>query len=289
MLVNPVKARMEAGEPALGITVRMGRSADIARIAKTTGHDFIFMDTQHSIFTVETLIHIAQAALALEIACLVRVRGIDDPDVSVLLDNGVAGIVYPDVNTPEQARRAVEVCKFPPVGKRSVVGGYPHFDYRSVPLRESVPQLNAFCLLVLMIETREGLENAEAIASVPGVDVLHVGSNDLLANMGKPGQFDDPEIVAAQDRVIAAARANRIYAGCGGNRDVARQAEAVRRGALFLTTQTDIGFLSAAAGQWTRGVREALRPAGETMSGNTGVGVDTDRQHGHGGERAAVP
>lgn len=258
MLVNPVKARLAAGEPALGMTVRLGRSADIARIAKSTGHDFIFIDTQHSIFGVETLVHIAQACLGLGIACLVRVRGIDDPDVSVLLDNGVTGIVYPDIATAAQARRAVEVCKFPPIGQRSVVGGYPHFDYRAVPLSEAVPQLNAVSLVVLMIETVEGLENVEAIAAVPGVDVLHVGSNDLLANMGKPGRFDDPDIVAAQDRVIAAAQANGIFAGCGGNRDVARQVEAVRRGALFLTTQTDIGFLSAAAGHWTRGVRTAL-------------------------------
>jgi 2-keto-3-deoxy-L-rhamnonate aldolase RhmA len=104
----------------------------------------------------------------------------------------------------------------------------------------------------------EGVNNVEAIAAVEGVDVLHLGSNDLLANMGKPGQFDDPEIVAAQDRVIAAARAHGKFAGCGGNRDVARQLAAIRRGARFVTTQTDVGFLAAAAGAWTREVRAAL-------------------------------
>ena len=257
-LVNPVRARMEKGEPALGMTVRMGRSADIARVAKASGHDFIFIDTQHSVFGIETIVHIAHTALAIGVAPLVRVRGIDDPDVSLLLDNGVTGIVYPDVNTADQARRAVAVCKFPPVGRRSVVGGYPHFDYRPVPLTESVPQLNAVCLVVCMIETQEGLANVDEIAAVPGLDVLHVGSNDLLADMGKPGQFDDPAIIEAQDRVIAAARRHGLFAGCGGNRDVARQAAAARRGALFLTTQTDIGFLLAAAGAWTRGVRTAL-------------------------------
>ena len=258
MLVNPVKARMADGQPAMGMTVRLGRSADIARIAKASGHDFIFMDTQHSAYGVETLVHIAQTALAIGVACLVRVRGIDDPDVAVLLDNGVTGIVYPDIADAKQARRAVEVCKFAPIGRRSVAGGYPHFDYRAMPLTESIAQLNAVCLLVLMIETTEGLNNVEEIAAVPGVDVLHVGSTDLLADMGKPGQFDDPAIVAAQDRVILAAQNNGIFAGCGGNRDVKRQAEAVRRGALFVTTQTDIGFLSAAAGHWTRGIRAAL-------------------------------
>jgi staphyloferrin B biosynthesis citrate synthase len=263
-LTNPVKERMRAGDVSLGMAVRLGRSAEIARIAKATGHDFIFIDMQHSIFNIESIVHIAQTALAIGIAPLVRVRSIDDPDVSVLLDNGVTGIVYPDVANAAQARRAVEICKFPPVGRRSVTGGYPHFDFRAVPLKESVPQLNEVCLLVCMIETVEGLENAEEIAAVPGVDVQHVGSNDLLVNMGKAGQFDDPAIIAAQDRVIKACKANGIFAGCGGNRDVTRQAEAVRRGAKFLTTQTDIGFLSAAASAWTKGVREALTKAAST-------------------------
>ena len=61
----------------------------------------------------------------------------DDPDVSLLLDNGVTGIIYPDVANAAEARKAVETCKFAPIGKRSVVGGYPHFDYRAVPLTEA--------------------------------------------------------------------------------------------------------------------------------------------------------
>jgi staphyloferrin B biosynthesis citrate synthase len=257
-LTNPVKDKLRAGDIALGITVRIGRSPDIAHIAKATGHDFIFIDGQHSIFNLETIVAIAHTALAIGVTPLVRVRGIDDPDVSLLLDNGVAGIIYPDIATAAQARKAVDICKFPPIGKRSVVGGYPQFHYRAVPLTESVPQLNELCLLVCMIETVEGLNNVEEIAAVPGIDVVHVGSNDLLADMGKPGQFDDPDIVAAQDRVIKAARANGIFAGCGGNRDVARQVQAIKRGAQFVTTQTDIGFLSAAANQWTAAVKKAL-------------------------------
>ena len=212
-LTNPVKDTMKAGGVSLGMTVRLGRSPDIARIAKATGHDFIFIDTQHSIFDLETITAIAHTALAIGVAPLVRVRGIDDPDVSLLLDNGVTGIIYPDVANAAEARKAVDTCKFAPIGKRSVVGGYPHFDYRAVPLTESVPQLNDACLLVCMIETVEGLNNVEAIAAVDGVDVLHVGSNDLLVNMGKPGKFDDPAIVAAQDRVIEAAKAHGKFAG----------------------------------------------------------------------------
>ena len=257
-LRNPVLDRMRAGDVALGMNVRLSRSADVVRVARATGHDFVFIDTQHALFGLETVGHMAQAALALGVAALVRVRGVDDPDISLLLDTGVAGIVVPDVGTAEQARRAVRTCRFPPAGKRSVGGGYPHFDYRGVPVAQATAALDAATLLVLMIETVEGLENVEAIAAVDGVDVLHVGSNDLLVDMGKAGQFDDPAIVAAQDRVIAAAGAHGRFAGCGGNRDVARQAAAIRRGARFVTTQSDTAFMAAAAGAWTAGVRAAL-------------------------------
>ena len=77
--------------------VRLARSGDVARIAKTTGHDFIFIDCQHSLFKLETIGHIASTALSIGVAPLVRVPGIDDPDVSLLFDTGALGIIYPDV------------------------------------------------------------------------------------------------------------------------------------------------------------------------------------------------
>ena len=257
-ITNPVKDRMQAGEVALGMIVRLARSGDVARIAKTTGHDFIFMDGQHSLFSLETIGHIAQTALGCGVAPLVRVRSCDDPDTPVILDNGAIGIVFPDVNTAADARRAVDACKFPPIGKRSVSGAYPIFDFRPVPVGQSSRQLNDITLVVCMIETREGLENVEQIAAVDGVDVLHVGCNDLLTAMGKPGAFGDPEVVAAVERVIAAAAKHGKFAGLGGERDLERQLAFIRKGVRFVTTQTDIGFLMMAAGQRTEQIRRGL-------------------------------
>jgi 2-keto-3-deoxy-L-rhamnonate aldolase RhmA len=257
-LVNPVKEKLAAGGTALGLGVRLSRSAEIARIARATGHDFLFIDVQHSLFNPETIGHIAQAATALGIAPFARVRSVRDPDVQALLDNGVTGIVYPDVNTEAEARAAVAAVRFGPLGRRSVTGGYPYFDFAGVPPAEALPAIDAATLLACMIETREGVANVEAIAAVPGIDVIHVGMNDLLTDMGKPGRYDDPELQAAIDRVLAACRANGVQFGCGGQRDPQAQAAIIRRGARFLTTQTDIGLLSAGAGAWTRGIREAL-------------------------------
>jgi 2-keto-3-deoxy-L-rhamnonate aldolase RhmA len=257
-LKNPAKERMRAGGVALGMIVRLARSGDIARIAKATGHDFIFIDGQHSLFSLETIGHIAQVALGCGVAPLVRVRSVDDPSISLLLDNGATGIIFPDVSTADEARRAVAACRFPPTGKRSVSGGYPNFDFRAVPLAQAVPALEDATLVVCMIETVAGLANVEAIAAVDGVDVVHVGCNDLLTAMGLPGKFGCPEIVAAIERMIAAAKVHGKYAGLGGERDMERQLAFIRKGVRFVTTQTDIGFLMAAAGARTAEIRKGL-------------------------------
>jgi staphyloferrin B biosynthesis citrate synthase len=258
VLLNPVKELLKAGKVALGMNVRLIRSGDIARLAKTTGHDFIFIDAQHSVFNVETIGHIAQVALGIGIAPLVRVRSCDDPDTQVLLDNGVTGIVFPDISTAAEARRAVDRAKYPPIGKRSVGGGYPIFDFRPMSTAQVVPALQENTLVACMIETREGLENVDEIAAVDGVDVIHVGSNDLLTALGKPGAFGCPEHIAALDRVIAAALKHGKVPGVGGDRNLARQAEFIRKGARFITTNSEIAFILAEGTRVTSELRKAI-------------------------------
>jgi len=255
---NPAKDRLLAGEVVLGMNVRIVRSGDIALLAKTTGHDFIFIDMQHSLFTVETVGHIAQVALANGVTPMVRVGSVDDPLTSVLLDNGVTGIVFPDVNDAAEAKRAVDRCRYPPVGRRSVGGGYPMFDYRPTSTADAVPVLDRAVLIACMIETREGLENVEEIAAVGGYDVLHVGSNDLLAALGMPGAFGCPEHLAALDRVLAAAKAHGKIAGVGGDRNLARQVEFIRKGMRFVTTNSEIAFMLAEGTRVTTELRKAL-------------------------------
>src|SRR5215467_10295112 len=255
ILSNPLKDMMKAGKVALGMNVRLARSGDIARIAKSTGHDFIFIDGQHAIFTLEKIAH---TALGCGITPLARVKSVDDQDVQVLLDNGIMGIVYPDVNTAAEARRAVARAKFPPIGRRSAAGAYPMFDYRATPAAQTVSALNESTLVVCMIETPEGVHNVEEIAKVDGVDVIHIGSNDLLTAMGKPGQFGDPEGAKAIDRVISVAVASGKIAGMGGDRYLPRQVEYIKKGARFITTNSEIAFIMAEATRVTTELRRAI-------------------------------
>ncbi len=255
---NPVKELFKQDKIALGMNVRLARSGDIAGIAKTTGHDFIFIDAQHSLYNVETIGHIALAALGVGVAPLVRVRSFDDPQVQVLLDNGVMGIVFPDVSTADQARRAVRGAKYPPIGTRSVGGGYPILNYRPTPVPDAVAALQDNTLVVCMIETQEGLDNIDAICAVEGVDVIHVGSNDLLTAMGKPGSFGSPEHIAALEKVIVACKKHGKIPGVGGDRNLARQVEFIRKGMRFITTNSEIAFMIAEGSRVTGELRKAL-------------------------------
>ncbi|MCC6533604.1 MAG: aldolase [Burkholderiales bacterium] len=257
-LANPVKECFKAGQPALGMLSRLGRTGDIARLAKTTGHDFVMIDMQHALYNIETVGHIAQAALGCGIAPLARVRGCDDQDTAVLLDNGIMGIVFPDVNSAAEAKRAVDRAKYPPIGRRSVAGAVPMFDFRPVAAADSVRALNDNTLVVCMIETPEGLANVDEIAAVAGVDVIHVGSSDLLTAMGTPGAYGTPEHLAALDKVMAAAKKHGKVAGVGGDRNIARQVDFIRKGARFLTTNSDIAFVLAEGTRVTGELRKAL-------------------------------
>jgi staphyloferrin B biosynthesis citrate synthase len=258
--VNPVKQRLMADEIAVGMVLRLARSGDIARIAKSSGHDFLFIDLQHGIYSLETIGHIAQTALGCGVAPLARVRSCRDPDIAVMLDCGIIGIVIPDVNTAEQARIAVQTCKFAPIGRRSLLTGYALFDYKPMPPAETIRILNETTLVVCIIETMEGLANVDEIAAVSGVDIVFLGLTDLLADYGKPGALADPLVMQAVRKVTAAARANGKFSGIGGDNDPRRQAEFIRHGTRFMTMQSDGALLMAAA---TAGARSLRAAAGE--------------------------
>lgn len=252
---NPAKQRLEAGDLALGMILRVSRTGDIARIARTAGYDFLFIDIQHAIYSPETIANIAQVALGCGITAMVRTRSCRDPHIPVLLDNGVTGIVFPDVNTAEDARAGVDAARFAPIGKRSATSGYALFDYGHVSQADTISIMNRNTLVVCMIETVEGIANVEEIAAVEGVDVLLIGLTDLLTSMGKPGALGDPEAMAAIERAAAACKAHGKFFGVGGDGDLKRQAVYIEQGSRFIPTKTDATFLMTAAAATERDLR----------------------------------
>lgn len=255
MTDNAILRRIGRDQVALGLIVRMVRSGEIARLARATDHDFLFIDGQHAAFSRETVAGLIAAALGCGVAPLVRPRRWDDPDASLFLDAGAAGVIVPDLSDAGQARAVVRACRFPPRGARSLPGPLVHDDFRPVPADAAMPRADAATVVVGMIETPEGLANVEEIAAVDGLDVLHVGCVDLLLAMGKPDRHGCPEILDAIAKVAAAARRHGKILGVGGDRDPARRARYIREGVRFMTTETDIGLLLKAAGAAVEQIR----------------------------------
>ena len=244
---NPARERLSKGELALGIGLRQARTVDIAAAMATCGYDWLFIDLEHGTMPLDTAVQIAVAALSAGIAPLVRVPSQDYALATRALDGGALGIVMPHVDTAEEAGVLVDRLKYPPLGHRSVAGGMPQFGFRPVPMAEAITAINAETLVVVMLETPLAIANADAIAAVDGVDVLLIGTNDLVMELGFPGRVDHAEVARAYEQVIAACRKHGKWPGMGGVYAEELMARYIALGMRMILSGNDLGMMMAGA------------------------------------------
>ncbi|MEM0987568.1 MAG: aldolase/citrate lyase family protein [Pseudomonadota bacterium] len=213
---NPLRDMLERDELALGVGLRGSRTVEIARAMKTAGFDWLFIDMEHNTMSLDDACNISVAAQAEGITPLVRVPGTEHHHATRALDGGAMGIVVPHVDDLETAQQMVANVRYPPTGRRSMYGALPQANFGAYPQAELMAALNDALYLVLMIESPEGVVNADKIAALHGVDCLLIGTSDLTAEMGVPGQLDHPDIVAAYETVISACQKHGKHAGMGG-------------------------------------------------------------------------
>ena len=157
-----------------------------------------------------------RAAKLYDVDTIVRVEKGSYSDYVKPFEADATGIMVPHVKTAEEARRIVEMTRFHPVGRRALDGGNPDGRYCQVPIAQYMAHSNSERLLIFQIESPEALENVEAIAAVSGYEMLLFGPGDFSHLVGKPGQMDAPEVVAARKRVGAAAIKHGKYAMAPG-------------------------------------------------------------------------
>ncbi|MBI4381625.1 MAG: aldolase [candidate division NC10 bacterium] len=238
---NHFMEKLRAGQVVSKLTIRISRSIEIAHIAKSCGFDALYVDLQHGLLSIETTSQLCIAALGVGITPLVRVPGTEY--VTRVLDGGAMGVVVLDVRCVADVENAIAQCKFEPVGKRSIGGGLPQLQYREWPQAEMVEVMNEATAVLVQVENTAALDCVEDIAAVPGVDVLMIGTNDLCASLGVPGQFGHNSVRDAYKRVIAAARKHGVYVGVGGISDRKIVAEYVKLGARLVSMGSDISLL----------------------------------------------
>jgi 2-keto-3-deoxy-L-rhamnonate aldolase RhmA len=246
--VNLVRDKLARGELVLCMGLRQARTADIPMIAAQAGFDSIYVDMEHSPVSLQSVSTLCAGALGAGITPIVRPPGHGADWISRVLDGGSQGLLVPHVSNAKEARAIVTAARFPPVGHRSVMGPTPALGYKALPLGETNKTLNNETIVIVMIETPEGVERADEIAAVEGIDALMIGSNDLCTELGIPGELRHPKLRAAYESVAKACRAHRKSLAVGGIRgDLELQTELVRLGARFIIAGNDVSYLAAAA------------------------------------------
>lgn len=225
-----LRDRIGAGKIAAGLVVVHSNGASIARLAASCGFDWLFVDLEHGAAGLDTASQICVAALDAGVTPFVRVPENAPAWIGRALDGGAIGVVVPHIDTPEDARRAVASARYPPAGERSLSGLLPQFGYRALPAADHMRQGDALTVVVGIIETAEAVERIDAIAAVPGLDALQVGTSDLSVSLGVAGELDHPKVQDAVRRTIEACRRHgklpvlggayredwlRLYAGMG--------------------------------------------------------------------------
>ncbi|MDG2312496.1 MAG: aldolase/citrate lyase family protein [Alphaproteobacteria bacterium] len=246
-LINPARERLESGNISIGIGIRLVRTNEIAPLMKTAGMDWLFIDLEHGPLTLDQTAQISVTSLASGIAPIVRVPRGEMAMATRALDGGALGIVNPMCESASEARDIVAKLHYPPEGQRSVVGGLPQYNFRSPSIADSIEKMNKAMLVIVMLETPHAIAHSDEIAAVEGIDIIMIGTNDLAASSGIPGQVGHERISEYYKMVAKACKKHGKWMGMGGVPQPELQEKYINMGARFLLAGQDLTYLLGAA------------------------------------------
>jgi 2-dehydro-3-deoxyglucarate aldolase/4-hydroxy-2-oxoheptanedioate aldolase len=247
-----LRRRLARGEVTHGIF--LGAATPVtAEVCAAAGVDWVLLDLEHGAGTEEQARDVIPAAASYSVPTVVRVESTERIRAGRVLDMGAAGVMFPRIDTAEQAAACVRHLRYPPAGDRGVATYNRMCQYGLDP--GALDRSNGDVLGVVQIETRPALDAVEDIAATDGVDVLFVGPRDLSHALEVPGQTQAPAYLAALERVLAAAKGNGKAAGLLVP-DGASAARLSVAGWQFLAIGSDTTLLAGA-------VVAELRRAGE--------------------------
>ncbi len=254
MFANPLKHRLAKGEPVVGHWISLP-SPSIMELMASYDPDWLLIDTEHGPADWERVEDLLRAMKGTNVVPLIRVTANDPALIKRALDRGAYGVLVPLVSNAEQARAVVAAAKYPPDGVRGVAG--TRVNRFGTDLPDYFAQWNSQVLVMCQVETIEALENIDAIAAVPGVDVLFIGPNDLSASLGHFRKFDHPEYLAAVDRILKATAHHGISAGyMTGSAEETLQR--IDQGFRFVAGGSDARLLGGAAASFYSTVKTGL-------------------------------
>lgn len=230
--------KLKAGEYPLMTFVAIP-SVRQAQIVALTGLDGIILDCEHGHISDDAMHNSVAAISALGVSPVIRIRGPAHDIIKRALDTGAHGIMVPQINNAEEARQIVQSSKFPPQGVRGQGSAFPAIGH-GLTTPEYMLSADQTLVTMIQIETRAGVENVEEICAVPGVDLVFIGPNDLAQSLlgYVPARGDEPEFVAAIDKIIAAGRKHGKWVGRMVNNGTVAKEERPRYDTVAITGDT---------------------------------------------------
>jgi 4-hydroxy-2-oxoheptanedioate aldolase len=263
------KRQLQEGVPKIGLFLN-SHSPTVAEQLAHSGYDWLLVDSQHGPMGYEKLSAMLAGISNGGAKSLVRVGGYNDrPGIQQSLDMGADGVLVPYINTAEEARAAVSCTKYPTTGTRSVY--FPQRSMNKDGLLGYAGGANKNLIVALQVETADCIKNIDEIAGVPGVDILFLGQNDLCMSMGLyekyefPHMYTSPELGAATDKLVAAARKNKLTLGLflfG----TARVGEFLEKGFPFISLGNDLHHVLTQAGSYVKDVEEVSKAKGKSWT-----------------------
>jgi 2-keto-3-deoxy-L-rhamnonate aldolase RhmA len=256
---NPVRKLLRLGNTVVGITLTVA-SPEIAAQAATLGFDFLWIEMEHSPITLETLRNMILATRGLKAVPFARVPINELWTAKRVLDAGALGVMFPFTSTPELARQAAAACKYPPHGRRGSGPGLATFRWPAPEGYHDFADRNV--MVIIVVEEARAVDEIDAIAATPGVDVIFVGTSDLSFSLGCRGQVDHPKVQEALKKIIAAGQAHQKFLGAPA-KDATQIQRYIEQGFRFFQTTTELMFMA-------RGARQLLDPLGKAAPEATG-------------------
>jgi len=212
--MSNLKTRLKNGGQIIGTMVTMVDHADIAKVMKACGFDYMVIDNEHGTFDYSVAARICSVARAIDMPAIIRIPEARREIVLKYMDMGADGIMLPNCESAETAKLLVELAKYAPAGNRGVSMLRGHTGYMTpASVTEYMQAANEQTLIMCQIESPSGVDNAGAILDVEGVDACFIGPNDLSQSYGLMGQFTHPTVTGAIEKVIEAARARGKFSG----------------------------------------------------------------------------
>lgn len=215
---------------------------NVVRVFKACGFDYIIIDCEHGYFDFIEVANILSVARGYGLPAIVRLSKVDREFVLKYLDMGADGFLLSNTDDSTMIAELVHHAKYAPEGRRGISLQRAHTDYEPGKIKEYLAQANAATMIIAQIESVSGVEHVEEILAVPGVDGVMIGPNDLALDYGVLGSNDAPVMVAAFERVIAAAQQSGKLCGLiGSNTDFLLKWQA--KGMRMLNWNSEIGML----------------------------------------------